>query len=206
VPKTKPKRRTLNPERIAAAALELIDEKGLEAFSTRTLGARLDVQGMALYRHYPNIDALLDAVAERLILEVPVPRAPGAWQERVRKLARAYRQLALRHPRSYVLLATRRFNTPRALQWLDELLAGLLAEGFSAREAVEVFRTVGAFCGGASLDELAGLGLKKRKGQQTLPGAQALGQTGRWLAPDKFGQVFEAGLDAVIAGLAARVR
>jgi len=206
VAKPKPKRRTLNPERVAAAALELIDEKGLDAFSTRALGARLNVEGMALYRHYPNIDALLDAVAERLILEVPIPQGPGDWQERVRRFARAYRQLALRHPRSYVLLATRRFNTPRSLQWLDELLDGLLDEGFSAREAVEVFRTVGAFCGGASLDELAGLGLKKRKSQQALPGARALGQTGRWLAPEKFGPVFEAGLEAVIAGLAARVR
>ncbi len=64
------KREPLNPERIATAALAYIDEHGLEAMSVRNLGAVLSVEGMALYKHFPSKEAILDAVAELLVLEL----------------------------------------------------------------------------------------------------------------------------------------
>ncbi len=197
----------LNRERIAAAALELVDREGLANLSTRKLGARLGVEGMAIYRHFPSMEALLDALAERLFLQVPIPPPqPGGWKARLRRYARDYRNIALRHPKAHVLLATRRFNTPRSLNLLDALLGGLLEEGFTPRQAVEVFRAVGNYCTGSSLDELAGRAYAREHGAQRMPGAVNLEKVSRWLEPGEYEGIFEAGLEALITGLAAQTR
>lgn len=205
MPRAPSKKPRLNRERIAAAALELVDEEGLENLSTRRLGAKVGTEGMAIYRHYPNMDALLDALAERLILQLTIPPPqPGGWKARLRKFAREYRQLALRHPKAHVLLATRRFNTPRSLGLLDALLGALLEEGFTPRQAVQVFRSVGNYCTGSALDELAGLAYAKEHGKQEQPGLEHLEKAGRWLLPGEYETLFEGGLDALISGLEAQ--
>jgi AcrR family transcriptional regulator len=56
----------LSPERIARAALQLIDEEGVGAASMRSIASRLGVEAMSLYKHVATRDALLDAVAERV--------------------------------------------------------------------------------------------------------------------------------------------
>lgn len=189
----------------------MIDKQGLETFSSRRLGARLGVEGMALYKHYPSMDALLDAVAELLILEVQVPAPqPGGWQARVRQFARDYRQLAYRHPKSYSLLATRRFTRSRSLKVLDAIMAALLEEGFEPKTAVELFRALNHYCNGACLDELAGIADQQRKKkpreeedepEHPLP---ALTAVAALMGPDHFEEVFEAGLDALLVGFEKR--
>jgi AcrR family transcriptional regulator len=209
VPRTK-RQGPLNPQRIAEEALLMIDKHGLDTFSSRKLGARLGVEGMALYKHYPSMDALLDAVAELLILEVQVPAPqPGGWAARVRQFARDYRQLAYRHPRAYPLLAMRRFTRPRSLAVLDGIMAALLEEGFDPRSAVELFRALNHYCNGACLDELAGLAdvQRKKKGKGEPPATGPLPSLERvavYLGPDHFETNFEAGLEALIAGFEKR--
>jgi TetR/AcrR family tetracycline transcriptional repressor len=209
VPRTK-RQGKLNPQRIAEEALAMIDKQGLETFSSRRLGARLGVEGMALYKHYPSMDALLDAVAELLILEVLVPAPqPGGWQARVRQFARDYRQLAYRHPKSYALLATRRFTRPKSLAVLDAIMGALFEEGFDHQTAVQLFRALNHYCNGACLDELAGLAdfHRKKKRDDEEPAAAVLPHLRRvasLLGPDHFEQNFEAGLDALINGFEQR--
>jgi len=211
VPRTK-RQGPLNPQRIAEEALQMIDKQGLETFSSRKLGARLGVEGMALYKHYPSMDALLDAVAELLILEVQVPAPqPGGWQARVRQFARDYRQLAYRHPKSYSLLATRRFTRSRSLRVLDAIMGALLEEGFELQMAVELFRALNHYCNGACLDELAGLADAQRKKSPKSKGDDepptplpALEKVASLLGPAHFETVFEAGLDAIIVGFEKR--
>ena len=53
-------------ERILHAALELLDEAGSEAFSTRAVTARAGVQAPALYRLFGDKDGLLESAVERL--------------------------------------------------------------------------------------------------------------------------------------------
>ena len=208
MPRTK-RQGPLNPQRIAEEALAWIDKHGLETFSSRKLGAKLGVEGMALYKHYPSMDALLDAVAELLILEVQVPAPqPGGWQARVRQFARDYRQLAYRHPRSYMLLATRRFTRARSLAVLDAIIGALFEEGFEPKEAVELFRSLNHYCNGACLDEPAGLADVQRKkkvrpdeGSLRLP---ALERAAAFMGPEHFEATFEAGLDALLSGFERR--
>src|SRR2546427_10692734 len=92
------RRTTLSLERIAAAAVALIDGDGLDALSMRRLGAELGVDAMSLYRHFPSKAALLQAVVARLFAELPLPAPTAARrQDAFRALARPYRALPTPH-------------------------------------------------------------------------------------------------------------
>ena len=198
MPRTK-RQGPLNPQRIAEEALQMIDKQGLDTFSSRKLGARLGVEGMALYKHFKNRDEILDAVAEALILELEVP-PEGKWQDRVKDFARRYRSLARVHPRAYPLLATRQLATPRALVLVEEVLKALVDTGFELDAAAVLFRTIGNFCNGTALDELA---IMRRIAQEPLERGDKgsyLAQLDRAMHPSHFDAQFEAGLSILVDG------
>ena len=58
-------RTPLDRHRIAATAMEMIDEVGVEKLTMRALAARLDVSAMALYHHVEDKDELLRLVGSR---------------------------------------------------------------------------------------------------------------------------------------------
>lgn len=60
------------------AALHLIATRGIAALNTRSLAAAVGLSTGAIFRHYPSLDALLEAVAERVevVLEATYP-PPG---------------------------------------------------------------------------------------------------------------------------------
>ncbi|WP_207479873.1 TetR/AcrR family transcriptional regulator C-terminal domain-containing protein [Arenibaculum pallidiluteum] len=206
------RRPRLTRERIAEEALRLIDQDGLEGLSTRRLGARLGVEAMALYHHFPAKGALLDAVVERLIAEIPMPNCPRdgeGWSPWLRQVAGEYRALALRHPEAFVLLAGRRFNARASFAFLEANAQVLLGAGFSARQAAWIFRAVGGFVNGAGLALAATL----RQARETegaliadpaarmpeFPGVAALAPH---LAIGALDEAFDFGLDLLLAGIA----
>ena len=66
----------LSRERILAAALELVDDGGLEALSMRKLGQRLGYEAMSLYNHVRNKDDVIDGILD-LVLAETEPPSPG---------------------------------------------------------------------------------------------------------------------------------
>ena len=53
----------LTRQRVVQTAIEMIAERGLDAFSMRELAARLAVKPASLYNHVANIDDLYTEVA-----------------------------------------------------------------------------------------------------------------------------------------------
>lgn len=80
---------------VVDGALRFIDSEGLDQLTMRKLGAALNVQGGALYRHFPNKEALLDAMADKIVEGIgdPLPDAP--WPEQIRILGRRLRAALL---------------------------------------------------------------------------------------------------------------
>ncbi|MBX5483925.1 MAG: TetR/AcrR family transcriptional regulator C-terminal domain-containing protein [Myxococcaceae bacterium] len=198
----KPRREPLNPERIARAALELIDEIGIDELSTRRLGKELGVEGMALYKHYDSREDILDAVAGLLLSELTLPPKELGWIERIRDFARQYRAIARVHPKAYPLLATRRLSNAQSLQVVEQILAALLEEGFSPAEAALIFRTVGNYCNGMALDELAIMTHAGHSRRRLFSGPGA--EVDAYLSPAYFDTHFETGLDLLLEGLKRR--
>jgi AcrR family transcriptional regulator len=147
-------------EVVLAAALEIIDADGAEALSMRRLARALGRDPMILYRHAPNKAALLDGVAETVLAQLTVDPADPDWAAQLRAVARGYRALALAHPHVVPLLVTRPLATPLALRPrgtlrpLEDVLALLIAAGFSGSDALHIYRALFGFLHGHVLNEL----------------------------------------------------
>ena len=101
---------------VLAAALQLIDQDGVDGLSMRRLARVLHRDPMILYRHAPNKAALLDGVAEAILAQLKVDPADPDWAAQLRAVARGYRALALAHPKAVPLLVTRPLATPLGLR------------------------------------------------------------------------------------------
>ncbi|MFJ2023729.1 TetR/AcrR family transcriptional regulator [Streptomyces sp. NPDC087897] len=87
----------LDRDRITEASVRLLDADGLAKFSMRRLAAELDVTAMSLYWYVDTKDDLLELALDAVYAEITPPREGAAWQDRLRELARSYRELLVRH-------------------------------------------------------------------------------------------------------------
>lgn len=89
------------------AALEIVDQDGVEGLSMRRLGRALGRDPMSLYRQAATKAELLDGVAEAVLAELSVDTTDADWAAQLRAVARQFRGLALAHPNVVPLLVTR---------------------------------------------------------------------------------------------------
>jgi AcrR family transcriptional regulator len=199
----------LSHETIRTAALELIDQDGLEEFSTRKLGRLLGCEAMAIYWYYPSKDALLDAIVDKLMTGVAarIAGAPtGDWIATMRGLAHAYRKVAHDHPNAFPLLATRRFQSEGTFAFLERLFELARAQGIDDQVAAKFYRVISSYCNGFGLNELAAprgpQDLRTAALRRRFPHVEAVSE---WLEP-KFGdELFTFGLELQLAALARAV-
>lgn len=96
----------LSRESIARAGLEIIDQDGLEALSLRAIAESLGVGTMTLYAYTPDRETLERDIVGLLLDEVDVREIPDeVWDDSVRRVARSLREMTLRHPRAFSLVA-----------------------------------------------------------------------------------------------------
>jgi AcrR family transcriptional regulator len=164
-------RGALDRRRVLGAAIEYIDDNGLNALTMRRLGAHLGVEAMALYRYVPGREQLLDGVVESVIDElygdpdVHLSAAHG-WQDYLQRLAHGVRRIALAHPEVFPLVATRPPAAPwvrpplRSLRWVESFLVTLIDSGFTEESAVAAYRAYSSFLLGHLLLEVSQKGVK----------------------------------------------
>ncbi len=206
-------RRPLTRDRIVRAALDLIDEGGLDALTMRRLGAALGVEAMSLYKHVPNKDAILDGVRELLLgdFAASLPRAPaGDWRDDLRRFARAYRALGRAHPEAFVLLARAPERAYAAAGDLAETgLRRLMEAGLDRAHAIRAQRIVVRHVLGASLLERAAEDAPPPTTPDQMDRLAAarplLGELMLDLGPASDDAVFDAGLEALLAGIGLAV-
>ena len=161
----------LDQQRIVDAAIRFIDENGLRDLTMRRLGTYLGVEGMALYRHLPGREALLDAVVESVVDELYGDpdvhlEAHAGWVDYLQRLAHGLRRIALAHPEVFPLVATRPPAAPwvrpplRSLRWIESLLVVMTEAGFSDENAAAVYRAFSSFLLGHLLLEVSGMGVE----------------------------------------------
>ena len=135
--------------KIAQAARRLLDKEGVEAVSMRRVAEAVGITPMAIYRHYPDREALLKALAdegfEELAASLKGKRFTGDLETRLAKMADLYLDHALENPRLFELM----FLTKRqgARQYPQDfkarksptatLIADVVAEGMASGELKE---------------------------------------------------------------------
>lgn len=83
---------------VVTGALTLLDTDGLDGLTMRKLGALLGVRAGAIYWHFKDKEALLGAMADRIVGEIsetPLTQAP--WDAQLTEIAHRARRALLAH-------------------------------------------------------------------------------------------------------------
>jgi AcrR family transcriptional regulator len=102
----RPRNPLISREGAIRAALEVIDEEGLDGFNLGRVAKRLGVAAPSLYHHFRDKNEVLTEVAHLILLEADEPsRLPADdWREALISLAVSARRSILRHPKAAPLL------------------------------------------------------------------------------------------------------
>jgi AcrR family transcriptional regulator len=96
------------PERILSAARRLLDEEGADAVTMRRVAEEAGITAMAIYRHFPDRDGLLNAVANRGFVELASRlekmRFSGGIERRLTKMGEIFLDHALDNPKLFELM------------------------------------------------------------------------------------------------------
>ena len=131
--------RRLSHDAVLDAALELLGEIPLEAFTLAKLAQRLGASTMSLYTYYPSRDGLLEAVAERAFHLFVAPEPRGNWRDRVLDWLWALQRHVDLHPIATKLMA---WNGRVPMAWLriwTPILALLREQGLEGRALAVTF-------------------------------------------------------------------
>jgi AcrR family transcriptional regulator len=94
--------------RILSSARVLLDREGEAAVTMRRVADATGITAMAIYRHYPNREGLLNALAdagfEELTAQLKGCRFSGTIEERLSQMANIYVDHAFHNPRLYELM------------------------------------------------------------------------------------------------------
>ncbi|SFI49344.1 transcriptional regulator, TetR family [Streptosporangium canum] len=97
-------------EKIAEVARDILIHEGAEAVSMRRVAGIVGITPMAIYRHYPNRQALLQAVADATLRELAenwgARAEAGDWQARLIGLMHDFLDFALGSPHLYRFVMT----------------------------------------------------------------------------------------------------
>jgi AcrR family transcriptional regulator len=189
----------LSQARIVEAALAVIDERGLENLTMRALAERLDVTATALYYHFENRDALLEAIVEHETSRLVTTRdTSGPWEQQLRQLLTAMARELTAHPDLGVWIITNQARQHSVLDVHEAVLAILLDAGFEPAAAVEVKGVVFRYLIGHLILAAAPEGPHWRRLPKRYEHLRATGPAHDEVDRDA---LYEHGLDAIIAGL-----
>jgi TetR/AcrR family transcriptional regulator, tetracycline repressor protein len=199
-----------------AAALDLLDEFGLDGLTLRRLASRLDVQAPAIYWHFKNKQELLDEMASA-VLRVGIRQLPVAGGVKWDKWAMAYgkglRRILLLHRDGAKMVSGTRLTDNSLYAPMELALRTLAGAGFSSYLSLLALSTIYSYTVGFVIEEQA---VCPRPGERDeFYGPQ---QRGQRVDADKFplalkagdhlfssfDRRFEDGLKLIVAGIAAR--
>jgi len=205
-------RTPLTRERVASAALDLIDEQGLDALSMRKLGASVGVEAMSLYNHVANKDDLLVAVTDRLYGEILASygEPEGDWRVMARAMCRAYVQVADAHPNSLPLLVDRPVDAAGGIEFISRIVSMFDGSVDDMRTGVLAFSVASNWVIGTIIQEHGLLARLRAEGEGVTvedipdefePLLRFRDAVVRDLTPE---DRFEEGLEAILDGIEAR--
>ena len=191
----------LSTDRIAAAAMELVDATG--GFTMPELARKLRVSPSSLYNHVTGRDRIVELLRERAMSEVQLPAEQPArpWTDVVADVMRSYRRSYARYPRLIPLLTAYPVNSSHAIRMYNVLAVTLRRAGFDAADTLRAITLMDCFVLGSALD-VAAPDEPWHAGEEVSPEfAEALATgVGK---PDRADDAFEYGLAVLLRGLSA---
>ena len=146
-----PRPRSLTPDRLASAALAVIDRDGLAGLSMRTVAQELGMSPMGLYRYVHDREELERLVVELVLggVDAGPPDPDASWRERIEAMARRLRDTVGAHPAVVPLTIAHRHSSLGVLRWSESVLAVLTDAGVEGERRVIALRGLLSYVIGA---------------------------------------------------------
>ncbi|SIO09943.1 TetR/AcrR family transcriptional regulator [Agromyces cerinus] len=190
----------LSTERIADAAIELVDSG--QAFGVNALARRLGVTPSSLYNHVDGRDGIIELMRGRLGESYLAEAPSGDWVDVVTHTMRASRRMYAEHPSIVPLLVGKTITHPAVIASYDRLATALLGAGFPDDEVITVIAILDSFALGFGLD-LASPDDIWRPETPTTSLGRLLEVTAK--GRERSDQVFEIGLELLLDALRLRL-
>jgi AcrR family transcriptional regulator len=162
-------RRSLQIRAIAAAGVELADQGGLGRVSMRTVGARLGMTSMGLYRYVQSKDELLALMIDEALGPADFPAyGQEGWRDRLSVWAYAARARFEAHPWVLGVSLLDPPALPNQIQWTERGLEALQPTRLAETEKLSALLLVNVYVRGQT--QLAtGLARGVRPGDDPAP-------------------------------------
>jgi TetR/AcrR family tetracycline transcriptional repressor len=152
----------LGRDEVVKGALALLDEEGLDALTMRRLAKTLGVQAGAIYWHFADKQALIDAMVEQMLGGLVEPPPEGSWQEQLGELSRRMAAALLAH-RDGARLATLALRPGPNGLGLSEAMMAIIRRGVrTSRAALWAGAVIGYYVLGYVVDVQATEAAKAR--------------------------------------------
>jgi AcrR family transcriptional regulator len=151
--------RGLNKASIVRAALDLLDEGGLEGLTVRAVASRLGVQAPALYWHVRSKQDLLDEMATEIWRQVGLelaalpPDLP--WRQTMIAFAAITRRALLAHRDGAKVFTGTYLTDPGVLESQEDLADRMMTQGFTLADVIRAYSLLYNFTIGFCIEEQA---------------------------------------------------
>lgn len=196
---------------VVEGALKFLDAEGLDGLTMRKLGAALNVQGGALYRHFPNKAALLDAMAEKILEGIGEPLPDVPWHDQVYILGTRFRAALLAH-RDGARLVASTHATGATIALGDLAVTIFCGAGLAPAEAGSLAFALGYYVLGHTIEEQtqvhpsSGDEWQSRKARLATDVSPQYAEAIDSLTSTDPTQRFTYGLNTFIQGIASRIQ
>jgi TetR/AcrR family tetracycline transcriptional repressor len=129
---------SLQPDLVVASALRIVDQHGLEALTVRKVADEFGVTPMALYWHFANKEALLDAVGDFVVSGLRIPDSDLGLEGYLREAMTSLIEVMRAHPNATSLVPPRMLLSPAGRDLTETVLGKLADAGFGVDKSAGI--------------------------------------------------------------------
>ena len=149
--------RGLSKQLVVDAALDALDDVGIDGLTLRVVAARLQVQAPALYWHLKSKQDLLDEMGtelwRRIFVRLGDDLGSGPWETDMRAMAHAIRAELLSHRDGAKVFAGTYLTDPTLLERQESGIEALVADGFTVAGVTQGYSLLYSFTIGFCIEE-----------------------------------------------------
>ncbi|MET8448354.1 TetR/AcrR family transcriptional regulator C-terminal domain-containing protein [Streptomyces sp. NPDC005209] len=211
-------RERLNRDQVVEAAIELLDDEGVDGLSMRRLGKRLNSAPTAMYWHIGSKENLVVLAADRVWGEIELrDPAEAGWRAAARALMRDTYATVERHPWLVPAISTHFVYGPGMARFQNHSYGIYEAAGFQGRDLDWAVNTAFTFVAGTALLDATRAAAARAKPSDVVQRAdeivaqyprlrERMESFGDADPAETLGQKFAFGLETILDGLEARLR
>jgi AcrR family transcriptional regulator len=165
----------LTRDEVVAAAIRVADTGDLSALTMHAVASQLGYTPMALYRYFPNKEALVDAAVDAALGAPPARTGPHeGWRAEIGYWSYAKRAMLCARPWLAELPFVAAPHGPNWLSWHEAFLRTIAHTGLSPEDMMDVLSVVHGYVHGSS-DTIISLSRATSRGVTPEQWAQAVG-------------------------------